>query len=170
MSGLSYISSYIIALTKGKERNLADRITEKESEGTMYMRLGADQKKAARKEVIFLMVAAALVAVTLLMVYSTRQHILQRKGDAIQREETEENYREMEEQYRLQVQKVMTQAGYPNSGVTMTYVTSEDGSRQYMVQIHHKRLEKMKIEAQEQLKQEVSHIKLTVGSCYLSLT
>ena len=67
MSGLSYISSYIIALTKGKERNLADRITEKESEGTMYMRLGADQKKAARKEVIFLMVAAALVAVTVLV-------------------------------------------------------------------------------------------------------
>lgn len=162
--------SYIIVLTKGKERNFADRLTEKESEGTMYMRLGVNQKKTARKEVLFLLVAAALVVITVLMVYSTRQHIQQRKGDAIQREETEENYREMEEQYCSQVQDVMAKAGYPNSGVTMTYVTSEDGSRQYMVQIHHRHLEKMKTEDQEQLKQEVSHIKLTVGSCYISLT
>lgn len=134
------------------------------------MKLVTNQKKQQKKEVLFLMVAAALVVITFLMVYSTRQHIQQRKGDAIQREETEENYREMEEQYRLQVQEVMTQAGYPNSGVTMTYVTSEDGNRQYTVQIHHRRLEKMKTEDQEQLKQEVSHIKLTGGSCYLSLT
>lgn len=168
-SDLSYILSYIIVLTKGKERNFADRLTEKESEGTMYMRLGVNQKKTARKEVLFLLAAAALVVVTLLMVYSTRQHIQQRKGDAIQMEETE-NYREVEEQYRLQVQEVMTQAGYPNSGVTMTYVTGENGDRQYTVQIHHRRLEKMKAEEQEQLKRQVLDVTGQMGACFLFLT
>lgn len=162
--------SYIIVLTKGKERNFADRLTEKESEGTMYMRLGVNQKKTAGKELLFLLVAAALVVITVLMVYSTRQHIQQRKGDAIQREETEENYREMEEQYRLQVQEVMTQAGYPNSGVTMTYVTGENGDRQYTVQIHHRRLEKMKAEEQEQLKRQVLDVTGQMGACFLFLT
>ena len=110
----------------------------------MSMRQEVNQKKAAMKQVIFLVVAAVLVVVTFLMVRSTRQHMEQRKGTVTQRDETVENYREMEEQYLSQVQAVMAQAGYPNSGVTMTYVTAENGDRHYTVQIHHRRLEKMK--------------------------
>ena len=126
--------------------------------------------KQRNTEVLFLAVAAALVVVTILMVHSTRQHIDQRKGDAIQQEETEENYREMEEQYLSQVQAVMARAGYPNSGVTMTYVTGENGDRQYTVQIHHRRLENMKTEEQEQLKQQVQDATGQMGACFLSLT
>lgn len=126
--------------------------------------------KQRNTEVLFLMVAAALVIVTILMVHSTRQHIDQRKGDAIQQEETAENYREMEEQYLSQVQAVMARAGYPNSGVTMTYVTGENGDRQYTVQIHHRRLENMKAEEQEQLKQQVQDATGQMGACFLSLT
>ena len=126
--------------------------------------------KQRNTEVLFLAVAAALVVATILMVHSIRQHIDQRKGDAIQQEETEENYREMEEQYLSQVQAVMARAGYPNSGVTMTYVTGENGDRRYTVQIHHRRLENMKTEEQEQLKQQVQDATGQMGACFLSLT
>lgn len=136
----------------------------------MSMRQEVNQKKAAMKQVIFLVVAAVLVVVTFLMVRSTRQHMEQRKGAVTQRDETVENYREMEEQYLSQVQAVMAQAGYPNSGVTMTYVTAENGDRHYTVQIHHRRLEKMKTEEQEQLKQQVEAATSKMASCNLSLT
>ncbi len=136
----------------------------------MSMRQEVNQKKAAMKQVIFLVVAAVLVVVTFLMVRSTRQHMEQRKGTVTQRDETVENYREMEEQYLSQVQAVMAQAGYPNSGVTMTYVTAENGDRHYTVQIHHRRLKKMKTEEQEQLKQQVEAATSKMASCNLSLT
>ncbi len=136
----------------------------------MSMRQEVNQKKAAMKQVIFWVVAAVLVVVTFLMVRSTRQHMEQRKGTVTQRDETVENYREMEEQYLSQVQAVMAQAGYPNSGVTMTYVTVENGDRHYTVQIHHRRLEKMKTEEQEQLKQQVETATSKMASCNLSLT
>lgn len=126
------------------------------------------RKNVRRK--MFIIVAAGMVIMILVMANATRQQIAQRKVQSIYSEEQERQYREMEEQYRMQVQTVMAQAGYPNSGVTMTYVVSDDGSRQYTVQIHHKRLENMKMEEQEQLKHKVSDVKLAAGSCSLSLT
>lgn len=118
---------------------------------------------------MFTMVVAGMVILILFMANATRQQIDERKAQSIYSEEQEQQYREMENQYRIQVQTIMAQAGYPNSGITMTYVVSDDGSRQYTVQIHHKRLENMKMEEQEQLKHKVSDVKLAAGSCSLFL-
>lgn len=52
-------------------------------------------------------------------------------------------YEELEDSYTERLQDVLAAKGYRNAGITMTKVYQEDGSREYTVQIHHKRIERL---------------------------
>lgn len=67
----------------------------------------------------------------------------------------EKYYRQIEQEYVRQVRTYLSDTGYDNSGVALTKVFYEDGSREYTLNIHHKRIEKLTGTEQEQLKEDL---------------
>ncbi len=54
-----------------------------------------------------------------------------------------EQYRIMEEEYLEEVREILLEKGCKNAGITLTYITDIDGNREYVVTVHHAKLEKM---------------------------
>ena len=54
-----------------------------------------------------------------------------------------ELYEELEDHYTEQLRELLAEKGYRNAGITMTKIYQPDGSREYTVQIHHKRISKL---------------------------
>lgn len=52
-------------------------------------------------------------------------------------------YEQWKEDYTQLLKKVLYEKGYRNAGITMTRVCHEDGSLEYTVKIHHKRIDRL---------------------------
>lgn len=70
-------------------------------------------------------------------------------------------YKKMEQDYVLQVREYLDDEGYNNSGVALTKVLYEGGNREYTLNIHHKRIEKLTGVEKEQLRQELMDFAIT---------
>ncbi|MDE7404890.1 MAG: hypothetical protein K2M81_07280, partial [Lachnospiraceae bacterium] len=68
-------------------------------------------------------------------------------------------------EYVKKIRKLLTERGYCNSGVTMNRVVQEDGSRQYTVTIHHRRIMQLNEEQQKELLDECRMIDFPVEDC-----
>lgn len=60
----------------------------------------------------------------------------------------------IEQEYTKAVRKLLAEKGCENSGITMTRVTDTDGSREYTVTIHHRRLSRLSEEEKQELLSE----------------
>ena len=67
-------------------------------------------------------------------------------------------YQSMEQEYVQEIRSLLEEKGYCNSGVTMNRVIEEDGTRQYTVTIHHRRIAALNHDQQEQLIEECRSI------------
>ncbi len=54
-----------------------------------------------------------------------------------------ELYEQLEDDYTERLQDMLTDKGYRNAGITMTKIYQMDGSREYTVKIHHKRINQL---------------------------
>lgn len=70
----------------------------------------------------------------------------------------EKYYRQIEKEYVKQVRVFLKDAGYDNCGVALTKVFYEDGTREYTLNIHHKRIGKLTVAEKEQLKEELAAV------------
>ena len=70
-------------------------------------------------------------------------------------------YRQMEQDYVSQVREYLNDEGYNNSGVALTKVYYEDGDREYTLNVHHKRIEKLTSAEREQLRQQLLNFAIT---------
>lgn len=77
----------------------------------------------------------------------------------------ERYYRALEQEYVEEIRKLLAERGYCNSGVTMNRVVEEDGSRQYIVTIHHRRIMQLDQEQQKELLDECRIIDFPVEDC-----
>ena len=57
-----------------------------------------------------------------------------------------EEYKEMERECLQEVKLILLEKGCKDAGVTLTYVTGEEGSREYTVCVHHAKLDTMESE------------------------
>ena len=57
-----------------------------------------------------------------------------------------EEYKAMEQECLQEVKMILLEKGCKDAGVTLTYVTMEDGSREYTVCVHHAKLDVMESE------------------------
>ena len=73
----------------------------------------------------------------------------------------EKFYRQMEQDYVSQVREYLNDEGYNNSGVALTKVYYEDGDREYTLNVHHKRIEKLTSAEREQLRQQLLNFAIT---------
>lgn len=99
----------------------------------------------------FCVITVLLVLMILFCVKGT----VMSKGD---RRRAEENfyYLTLEQEFVKHTREYLREQGFDDCGVMMTRVTYEDGSREYLVRVHHRQLERMTGEAREALKKELS--------------
>ena len=74
-------------------------------------------------------------------------------------------YEELEEEYTKQLSDVLEKKGYRNAGITMTKVYYEDGRREYTVQIHHKRIDRLSDGEKQLLMNELSAVCFGDSQC-----
>lgn len=79
----------------------------------------------------------------------------------------EKYYREMESIYVREVRDLLTDKGYENSGIAMTYVLDEDGMRTYTVTIHHRRIDRLSDEEKSALLSQCGKIAFPDAACGL---
>ena len=75
----------------------------------------------------------------------------------------DEYYEEMEDCY------VKALRENRNAGITMTKVFYEDGAREYTVKLHHKRMERLTMQEQQDLLKELSQIEFADSECLVYL-
>lgn len=78
-------------------------------------------------------------------------------------------YEEMEDSYMAALRSELTAKGYRNAGITMTKIFYENGQREYTVKIHHKRMEKLSAEEQEELLAELEGISFADKECRIHM-
>lgn len=86
----------------------------------------------------FVLITVLLILVT---VFCTTGTVMGMEKDATRVDE--KYYKQMEKEYVKQVRNYLQEEGYENSGVTLTKVLFEDGSREYTLNVHHKRIDKL---------------------------
>lgn len=94
------------------------------------------------------------VLVTLLLIlitaFCTTGTVMGMEKDKLSVDET--FFEEMEQDYVYRVRQYLDAEGYCNSGVTLTKVLFEDGSREYTLNVHHRRFGKLEQVKQDELK------------------
>ncbi len=80
-----------------------------------------------------------------------------------------EYYEQLEDSYVKELRKELTGNGYRNAGITLTKVFYEDGAREYTVKLHHKRMERLNKEEQQDLLEKLSKIKFADNECRVYL-
>lgn len=81
----------------------------------------------------------------------------------------DEYYEEIEDCYVEALRDKLTDGGYRNAGITMTKVFYEDGAREYTVKLHHKRMERLTVQEQQELLAELSEIEFADSECRVYL-
>ncbi len=113
-----------------------------------------------KKRIWTVAVTFMLVVVSALCISGTV--ISQEKGKS---RVEEQYYHQVEQEYVKAMRTFLAEAGYKNSGVTMTYVLLENGSREYTITIHHKKISALDELQKQQLKQECKKVDYPVEDC-----
>lgn len=82
-------------------------------------------------------------AICLLITFFCISEVTTGKNSSAGSKTEEKHYREMEADYISRMKSLLTEEGYENSGITMTWVEDEEGERIYTVTIHHGRIDKL---------------------------
>lgn len=83
------------------------------------------------------------------------------------RQRAEENryYLALEKEYLQNAREFLHGQGLENCGVMMTRMTNEDGSREYMIRIHHRKLKGMDRAGKAELQRELSRREFGKDAC-----
>ena len=81
----------------------------------------------------------------------------------------DEYYEELEDCYVKALREKLSIDGYRNAGITMTKVFYEDGEREYTVRLHHKRMERLTMQEQQELLEELAQIEFADSECRVYL-
>jgi hypothetical protein len=81
------------------------------------------------------------------------------------RAETNRYYAVLEEEYLRRMKDMLEKDGYDNCGVTVTWVAAEDGSREYTVCLHHRKLQKLSRQEQTVMIDRLSEMEFDRESC-----
>lgn len=79
--------------------------------------------------------------------------------------EQKEYYKMLEHEYVKEIQTFLEDQGYAASGVTMNRIIDENGSIEYRVTIHHRRILDLDMEHREELLTQCRDIKFPVEGC-----
>lgn len=117
-------------------------------------------RKGVRKEAVFVMVTVLII---LSLWFFISEKVMSQNNGTVTVDE--EAFLELEGNYLSQVKIYLEEEGFQNSGVALTRVVEEDGSRSYEITLHHKKLNKLSSEEQEALKENIEELAFGVSGC-----
>lgn len=79
------------------------------------------------------------------------------------------NYPQLEATYTTQLRAMLEQAGYRNSGISLTKKYTEDGGRDYTVQVHHHRISRSSEDVQVALLNDLRSINFPAENCTMNV-
>ena len=79
---------------------------------------------------------------------------------AVKAENDRKEYQLQEIQFKQEIRTCMEDMGYFNSGITVTKIMNENGSREYNVRVHHQYLDLENTDAVNEVYSALSHIQV----------
>ena len=83
--------------------------------------------------------------------------------------EKEGYYQALEQEYVSEIREYLNEQGFLNSGVTLTRVVDEQGSRDYQVTLHHKYLEMLSEEERQAIFEEIEGMAFGADGCIFQI-
>ena len=120
--------------------------------------------KNSAKNITFIAATIMLVLISAFFITKTVQG--QADDDAVV---SEKYYQALEQEYVSEIRAYLNEQGFLNSGVTLTRVVDEQGSRDYQVILHHKYLEKLTVEEREVLFEEIKSMAFEDTGCIFQI-
>lgn len=77
-------------------------------------------------------------------------------------------YRQQEQQLIRDTRNYLNQSGFQNSGVTLTRVVEESGTREYTITVHHDKIDRMDETERSALKTELATLVFMEENCSFS--
>ncbi len=111
----------------------------------------------------FLTVVIILLCVTGFFIKGT---VVSQAKSRIQQEN--EAYHDMEKEYIRKTRAVLKENGFENSGVNLTKVIDEDGSRTYKVVVHNSRINRLNNSEKDELELLLKSVKFADEKCDFS--
>ncbi|MDE7131680.1 MAG: hypothetical protein K2O65_07760 [Lachnospiraceae bacterium] len=92
------------------------------------------------------------------------------KGTVMSKENSERarqnrHYAALEEEYRERTQVLLEEEGYHNCGINLTWVACEDGSREYTLLLHHRKLSRLTDEEKVALQNILAETEFQEEAC-----
>lgn len=112
------------------------------------------------KEILFVLFTLVLILCIAFFIDGT---VVSQANDKVTVDE--EYYQVLEEEYVKEVRSFLTQQGFENSGINLTMVADTEGNRNYCMQLHHKRMERLTKAQQEELLESVKAMSFKVAGC-----
>ena len=78
-------------------------------------------------------------------------------------------YQALEQEYVDEIRTYLDEQGFLNSGVMLTRVVDEQGSREYQVTLHHKYLEKLSEEERQAVFEEIEGMAFGSDGCIFQI-
>ena len=113
-----------------------------------------------KKNRFFVVITIGLIMIIVLSVAKTAECQCQ----AAERDR-EEYYVELEKEYVAELRAYLNEEGFLNSGVMLTRVVSEDGSREYTITVHNSRFDRLTDSEKEILLEEMGQKAFEEENC-----
>ena len=113
-----------------------------------------------KKTKLFVMITIGLIMIIILSVTKTVQ--CQEQTTARQ---NEQYYVVLEKEYVSQLREYLNEEGFLNSGIMLTRVVSEDGSREYTLTVHNSRFDRLTDSEKEALIRELEERAFEAENC-----
>ncbi|MBR6665803.1 MAG: hypothetical protein IKL22_08855 [Lachnospiraceae bacterium] len=130
--------------------------------GRMYER---NVRRGVRKEAVFVLFTVFMI---LSLWFFISEKVMSQNNGTVTVDEAA--FLELESNYLSQVKVYLEEEGFRNSGVALSRVIETDGSRSYEITLHHKKLNELSLEEQEQLKADIEELAFGVSGCEFQVT
>lgn len=122
-------------------------------------------RRGVRKEAVFVLFTVFMI---LSLWFFISEKVMSQNNGTVTVDEAA--FLELEGNYLSQVKVYLEEEGFRNSGVALSRVIESDGSRSYEITLHHKKLNELSLEEQEQLKADIEEMAFGVAGCEFQVT
>lgn len=106
---------------------------------------------------------AAVILSVLLICFCTKETVMSR--NKLGNKDEKQYFKAMEKVYCADMEKLLAEKGYRNSGITIRWVSEEEGRRDYTVMIHHRNISLLDDEGKEELLRELAETEFQDSRC-----
>lgn len=103
------------------------------------------------------------VLLVLVIIFCVKGTVMSKENN--ERAKQNHYYAVLEQDYLERTRQILHEEGYESCGINLTRVTYEDGRREYMVLIHHRRLDRLSDEEKIELENMLSQIEFQNEKC-----